>query len=219
MDLVGIDVTILRPTNLHWIESIDDASDLCAHSPVEFRICDATLINPADGDWTVSAASVYLLRTLSRPHTKQQPVAEHLFPCCGNGMFDVDGEDDVLIVGCNSGIDFEVVHAGGEVLLTTADDARYSVQSSDWRGAVCQFADAVQAFYAASRPKNPEDDTDRAGFVKLIGEWARRRALAADPEIASSQVYPYYFPLAEPGVSSTRSLPTRVVQRFSKTKR
>jgi len=209
---------ILRPTNLHWIDaSVDDPADLCAHSPVEFRIDDATLINPNAGDWTVSAAAVYLLRTLSRSHTKEQPVAEHLFPCCGNGMFDVEGDDDVLIIGCNSGIDFQVVHAGDDVVLTSADQTQYAVTLADWTVVVYQFADEVQAFYAASSAKTPEDAADRAGFVKLTSEWARRRGIAADPGAASSSLYPYYFPLVEPGADARplSTLPAHVVQWFS----
>jgi hypothetical protein len=114
-------VIVLRPTNLHWIDGINDPADLCAHSPVEFRIGGATLIKPSDGDWTVSAAALYLLRTLSQPHTKQQPITDYLFPCCGNGIFEVEGRDDVRIVGCNSGIDFEVVRTDDEVALTAED--------------------------------------------------------------------------------------------------
>ena len=62
-----------RPTNLHWIDAINDAADLCAHSGVDFRIGDSILVKPSDGDWTVSAAALYLLRTLSQPHTSSSP--------------------------------------------------------------------------------------------------------------------------------------------------
>jgi hypothetical protein len=175
------------------------------------------LIEPSDGDWTVSAAAVYLLRTLSRSHTKQQPIAEHLFPCCGNGMFEAEGED-VLIIGCNSGIDIEVVQAGDEVLLTTDDEARYALPFSDWRVAVCHFADAVQAFYSASAPKKPEDDTERTGFVRLTKEWARRRRLAEEAGAESSSTYPCHFPLVDPAAEKKPVLAARVVQWLSKTK-
>jgi hypothetical protein len=61
--------------NLHWINgSADDRADLCAHARVEFRTNGDVLIRPDDGIWTVSAAAVYLLRTLSRQHTKSEPV-------------------------------------------------------------------------------------------------------------------------------------------------
>jgi hypothetical protein len=172
---------ILRPTDLHWIGgSTDDPADLCAHSGVEFSVGKTTLIKPSDGDWTVSAAALYLLRTLSQPHTKERPIAEHLFPCCGNGIFEIEGQDDVQIVGCNSGIDLTVEQIEEEVLLTAKDGTQYRVAVSDWRRAVCEFSDAVQAFYTASSPKKPEDDWEQRSFRKFLSEWSRRRLLAED---------------------------------------
>jgi hypothetical protein len=101
------EMIVLRPVDLHWLKrSVDDPQDLCAHSPVEFVVDGDVLINPSDGDLTVSAAALYLLRTLSQPHTTHHRVGEHLFPCCGNMMLDVEGNDDVVIIECNKGIDF-----------------------------------------------------------------------------------------------------------------
>ena len=171
----------LRPTNLHWINGpADDPADLCAHSPVEFRIDADALLQPSDGDWTVSAAAVYLLRILSQPHTKRTPVAQHLFPHCGHGIFAVEGQDDVLITGCNSGIDFEVVHVEKDVVVTAADGRVHRIAATDWKKAVCEFSDAVRAFYAASSPKEPTDEFDQQSFHKFLSEWSRRRAQAED---------------------------------------
>jgi hypothetical protein len=172
----------LRPANLHWIDSINDAADLCAHSGVDFRIGDSILVKPSDGDWTVSAAALFLLRTLSQPHTKEQPVTEYLFPCCGNGIFEIEGQDEVQIVGCNSGIDFEVVRIDDEVILTADDGTRHRIEFSDWKKAVCEFSDSVQAFYAASSPKEPEDVWEQRSFRKFLSEWSRRRSLAEEAE-------------------------------------
>jgi hypothetical protein len=169
---------ILRPTNLHWIDgSLDDTADLCAHSAVDFRIGDSVLVKPSDGDWTVSAAALYLLRTLSQPHTKQQPMTEFLFPCCGNGIFEVEGQDDVQILGCNSGIDFEVLRVEDEVILTDKGGTQFQVALSEWRRAVCNFSDSVRAFYSACSPKEPEDDWERRSFHKFLAEWSRRRSI------------------------------------------
>ena len=78
---------ILTPTRLHWIKDDgDDQSDLCAHSPVLFQIEDKILVAPSDGNVTVSAAAIYLLRTLERDHTKGKPVGEQLLPCCGHAL-------------------------------------------------------------------------------------------------------------------------------------
>jgi hypothetical protein len=173
----GIRMIVLRPTNLHWIDgSLDDAEDLCAHSAVDFRIGDSVLVKPSDGDWTVSAAALYLLRTLSQPHTKQQPITEFLFPCCGNGIFEVEGQGDVQIVGCNSGIDFGVMRVRDEVILTANDGTEYRVAFSEWQRAVWNFSDSVRAFYSASSPKEPEDDYEQRSFLKFLSEWSRRRS-------------------------------------------
>ena len=170
---------ILRPINLHWIEgSLDDREDLCAHSRVEFRVGDVDLVKPSDGDWTVSAAALFLLRTLSQPHTKQQPITEYLFPCCGNGIFEVEGQEDVQIVGCNSGIDFEVVRSGNDVVLTANDGIQHWVAFSEWTKAVCTFSDSVRAFYDSSSPKESSDDWEQRSFQKFLAEWSRRRSLA-----------------------------------------
>jgi hypothetical protein len=91
-------------------------------------------------------------------------------------MFDVDGHDDVLILGCNSGVDLEVVQIGDEFLLTAPDGRQHRVAVVDWTRAVCEFSDAVQAFYAGASPKEPADDVD--GFQKFLSEWSWRRSEA-----------------------------------------
>ena len=110
--------------------------------------------------------------------TKTEPVAEFLFPCCGNGLFEVEGSDDVLIIGCNSGTNFEVAQSGEQVVLTAGSGAEYRVAVSDWTKAVCEFADSVQLFYTASSPKKPEDAFERRSFQKFLSEWSRRRSMA-----------------------------------------
>jgi hypothetical protein len=177
--MTGIPVITLFPKSIHWLNgSADDPDDLCAHSSVEFRIDGETLIRPEDGIWTVSAAALYLLRTLSKSHTKSAPLTEYLFPCCGNSMIEVEGCEDVLIIGCNGGLDFEVVHVGTEICVTAADGSVHQIVGSDWKQAVCQFSDAVHAFYVSASPKRPQDDCDQKGFQKFLSEWTRRRTQA-----------------------------------------
>lgn len=164
----------MEPTRLHWIKDEgDDPADVCAHSPVRLVISEHSLVTPDDGDWTVSASAVVLLRTLSRDHTKQHPAGEHLFPCCGD-CIDV-GEDDVVICGCPSGKDFEITHGPGSVALR-ADGQTHTVSEADWRDAVFSFCDEVMAFYERSSPKTPSDAEDRKGFDRMMSEWRHRRA-------------------------------------------
>jgi hypothetical protein len=174
-------VVTLRPVNLQWIRGADDdPDDLCAHGDVEFRIGEDVLLNPQTGrDLTVSAAALYLLRTLSVPHTREAPVGDHLFPCCGFTMYAVDGEPDVVICGCPGGHDFEVLHevGGAGVVVRAADGREWPVGWPEWRAAVFAFADEVAAFYAACSPRRPADD-DAAGFRRFAAEWERRRGVA-----------------------------------------
>lgn len=172
-------MVVLRPTNLHWINGLpDEPTDPCAHSGVEFCVEDEVLVAPSQGDWAVSASALYLLRALSQSHTKESPVCEHLFPCCGHSVYDIAGQEDVLIFGCPNGIDFEVVRAADDVLITGVDRREHRIPFGQWREAVCAFSDAVRSFYAASSPKQLVDKDEAKGFDKFMAEWSRRRSLA-----------------------------------------
>jgi hypothetical protein len=101
----------LIPVGLRWLNGGDDPADLCAHGDLDFRIHKEVLCDGAEArGLTLSAAALFLLRTLSRPHTAAAPVGEHLFPCCGFCMYEVPGAEDVLILGCSKGVNFDVEH-------------------------------------------------------------------------------------------------------------
>ena len=170
----------LAPTRLHWIndDGIDDPEDLCAHSPVHFEIDGDSIVSPDDGDVAVSAAAIFLLRTLERDHTEDDPVGDQLFPCCGHAMYDT-GEDDVVICGCPNGIDLNVSHDGKSIQVSAAEGRKYSVPSDDWRQAVMQFSNTVRQFYDDSLEKKPFDDEQAAGYAKMLSEW-NRRSLSAN---------------------------------------
>jgi hypothetical protein len=74
-------------------------------------------------------------------------------------------------------MDLEVRPLGEEVVIVAGDGRSHRVVASEWRKAVCGFADAVHAFYIASSPKRPSD-TDEKGYKKFMSEWSRRRSLA-----------------------------------------
>lgn len=179
MDAGGPKTPVLvRPMGLSWLGRGRDATaDLCAHGHVDFRVGGEVLVDPAKSlQVTVSAAALFLLRTLSRPHCKQGRVGDHLFPCCGFTMYDLPGEPDVLLLGCLSGIDFEVLHdeAGRETRICADDGREWRLPREAWQAAVFAFADAVSDFYAKASPKEPSAE-DLAGFLKLKAEWVRRR--------------------------------------------
>ena len=142
-------MVILQPVNLRWIQgAADDPKDLCAHGDVLFRIGEDVLLDTDDGkDLTVSAAALYLLRTLSVPHTTAAPVGDHLFPCCGFAMWDVPDQEDVVLCGCPNGEDFEVLHdVDARVVVRRTNGDPWRIGWPEWRAAVFSFADRVSEF-------------------------------------------------------------------------
>lgn len=166
---------ILKPHNLHWLNEQPE-TDLCAHGAVTVEISGRLLATPEDGDWCVSAAAIYLLRTLTATHTYDSPVGEQLIPCCGFAMHPQDDSADIFIMGCSSGVDWEVHHEGDRIRLRTYEGEEEILTAEEWRQAVWSFADAVAGFYAASQPKQFSDDYDAQGFAVFQNEWTRRRS-------------------------------------------
>ena len=96
----------------------NDGTDQCAHGGVVFTIDAIPFVGGSDAEGvTVSAAALFLLRTLTHDHTAARPVAEssQLFPCCGHTAYPNDGRFPVLVLGCNVGIDVDVMHFTGTV--------------------------------------------------------------------------------------------------------
>ena len=161
----------------------DDPTDQCAHGDVEFTIDSIPFVaGEAGEDITVSAAALHLLRTLTHDHTAASPVAEsQLFPCCGFTAFAVDGPFPVLVLGCPSGVDLEVVHSGVLVTIRAEDGKEATVSEAEWRDAVLAFVDDVQAFYDASPPRKPfGEGPDDEGWTAFWQEWGDRRVAAQE---------------------------------------
>ncbi len=170
---------VLEARDLGWIKGPeDDPSDQCAHGRVMFQINDTLFLRPEDGVWTVSTAALYLLRTLEHSHVAADPVAESnlLFPCCGHTAWLHDGKFKVICMGCDSGVDPEVINRGDLVTVRTADGSEETVGFEDWEAALFRFADQVQAFFRRCSPKiAPEDEDDRRGWAAFWDEWEARR--------------------------------------------
>jgi hypothetical protein len=139
---------------------------------VDFRVDDVMLVAPSEPAVTVSAAALYLMRTLERPH--ELGADERLFPCCGNTFFEIP-DGDVVMPNCCDGVDFAVSIESRVARICAIGGARHEVREEDWRAAVFAFADDVAAFYATSWPKEPFDDDDALGFASFGREWERRR--------------------------------------------
>ena len=89
-------------------------------------------------------------------------------------MYEQSDTDDVLIMGCDSGLDFDVRHRDREVEIRLKDQAAITMPAVEWRAAVLAFSEAIQAFYASSSSKQPGDQIDARGYEVFCAEWNRR---------------------------------------------
>jgi hypothetical protein len=169
---------ILELVGPGWIrEQDDDPSDQCAHGRVHLAVDEMTFIRPDDGEWAVSAAGLFLLRTLEEDHTLEDSVAEHnlLFPCCGHSVFEAASSRYGLVcIGCPGGCHIDVLHREGSVVLR-GQAGEAVVDETEWRSAVLRFCDQVQAFYDGASPKEELDGEDGKGWKMFWAEWRTRR--------------------------------------------
>ena len=164
----------LTVQELTWLNTKSDCpADKCAHGKIRFCVNDVELVSPTE-QWTVSAAVIYFLRTLESNHSGADRVCEHLIPHCGHTMWVRDDSDDVLIMGCDLGIDFAITHNAQAVTITASNGDEFSVPFNEYSAAVFEFSKAVRAFYDSSAPKVHNDDYDRRGFENFVSEWERR---------------------------------------------
>jgi hypothetical protein len=169
----------LKAHDLTWIKGTsDDPKDYCAHSHVEFRVNGTTFVKPEDGRWTVSATALYLLRTLSFDHTVKNSLAEgnFLFPCCAFSVWPIKDKFEVICMGCPNGVDIEVRHREGKVILSSPA-GNETVTESEWTHTVLYFVSTVRSFYDMSSPKiKIEDEFDYKGWKAFWEEWEQRVA-------------------------------------------
>jgi len=124
---------LLHVLNLHWLDHVPDQNDLCAHGNVLVQIGAETLSDVERGDWCISAAALYLLRTLTADHTRNTPVGEYLIPCCGHAMYEQTTSNDVLIIGCANGVDWDVHHQDDRVILRTHSGTEEHIARDRWQ--------------------------------------------------------------------------------------
>ncbi len=171
----------LQAINLRWMSDGDGSrNDQCAHGLCSFMADDVKFVVPDDGEWTLSATALYLLRTLEFNHQVEAKVAESnfLFPCCAFTAWVDNGKFPVVCCGCPSGLDVWVKHQGDEIELSS-DKGTCIVSRKDWTNAVTQFADQITSFYAENAPKEHiVDDGDREGWAAFWNEYNQRRSAA-----------------------------------------
>lgn len=154
-----------------WIDgSQDDPTDCCLHGHIIAHIGDEVI----EEDCCVSAAALYLLKTVTENHIMGED--NQMLPCCG--FFLIANEDltNVIISGCDHGTDWSVLHAEKEVHIVLQNGTKCAVPIEQYRTEVFRFADEVEDFYNKCTPKiEPQDEFDRNGYIAFWTEWHRRR--------------------------------------------
>ncbi len=172
-----IAMVTLSAIDPHWLEGKGDPrDDQCAHGHVRLEVNGVIFVSPEDGEVTISAAGLFLLRTLENDHTDQKPVSESnlLFPCCGFTAWNCGKRFPVLVMGCPNGVDVELRHKNGLVELTQGDKTS-TVPTREWKLAVHGFVKSIEEFYRSCPPRNPlKHSEDAEGWDSFWTEWKQR---------------------------------------------
>lgn len=152
--------------------------DTCIHGEVIFKIDDQSLSD--DSQWCVSASALRFLHSIFENHFMGEE--QFLIPCCGHMIIPSDDGKKVQIYGCSSGIDFNIIHDGENVMVVTAAGREYQVLFEDYKQAVLTFARQIMDFYQNNPPRAFEDDDDANGFGAFVSQFHSLydSALAAD---------------------------------------
>jgi len=173
MEADVFEISILRQ---HWIkdDGTDDPEDLCSHGTVTVQIGKEVICD--NHNVTTSAAALHLMRTTKLNYSPMD-FAGQLLPCCGHFMTVADNGETLYIHGCPNGIDWTVKHfENGFVYLTTESGNHMIITTEEYKNTIFNFADEVEAFYAASSPKIlPDDENDREAYKLFWNEWNNLR--------------------------------------------
>ena len=162
---------IIDVTELYWINGdMDDPEDLCLHGHAVAYIGGEKL----EYDCTVSATALYLLKTLTEDHIIHED--NQMLPCCGHFYIPDAKLENIVISGCDKGIDWTVRHNGSNVILTLENGTEVTIPLKKYRQEVYRFADKIENYYKSCSPKKlPEDKFDHDGYIAFWNEWHRRR--------------------------------------------
>lgn len=141
--------------------------DCCIHGKVIFKINENLLSD--ETEWCISASAYRFLHTLFENHFIGSE--DFLIPHCGHTMIPSEDKNSVNIIGCNTGIDFSIIHEQENITIVTADNTEYQVPFADYKNAIISFVKQVMDFYQSSPPREFEDDFDKYGYTAFAAEW------------------------------------------------
>ena len=162
----------LEVIDLHWINNIDDPTDLCAHGHDFVKIGNEIICDKNSIDITVSSTALYLMRTLESNYTKGDYSSQFL-PCCGHFFIANESQDYVNIMGCLNGIDWTIIHTeNGKIRHITEKGNEAIIEKVEYQKIVLEFVNKVDYFYKSSLPKIvPTDDFGKNGYLTFWNEW------------------------------------------------
>lgn len=167
------DIKIL---DLHWIQNVDDPTDLCAHGHLYVKIGNEIVSDNENGDWALSATALYLMRTIKSDY-KADDYASQLLPCCGHFMIIEEKTNKLLIIGCPNGVDWTIVHQDNKVKHIAYNGQEAVIDESEYKTLVFNFADQVEQFYKNSSQKIlPDNESDKNAYLAFWKEWRELRA-------------------------------------------
>lgn len=155
--------------NMYWITDEDNPYDLCAHGKMIAIIGDERF----EFDGAVSSTAIYLLKTLSQNHSFGED--NQMMPCCGHFIIADNSMENVQILGCCNGIDWEVTHIGNKIGIKTESGQEIFVDFEKYREVVFKFADKVEKFYKSCSDKVFSNEYEKNGYIAFWNEWNRRR--------------------------------------------
>ncbi|HYD21946.1 MAG TPA: hypothetical protein VEB40_10770 [Flavipsychrobacter sp.] len=162
----------IRPLKFNWIKHDEGETDLCAHGLLYLRIGNEMLSEEKDGEWTLSAVALNLLRSLKPGYSGEDQIEDFIVPCCGKPY--TDGTN-VRLLGCNQGIYWEMTREGKNIRHKTPAGTEVVISLEDYKKIVFAFADEVENFYKKSKPK----DLSRTGYTEawrlMWKEWHELR--------------------------------------------
>jgi hypothetical protein len=163
----------IKLLNIHWLNNEKEVqlADLCAHGNVYVKINNEILSDIDTNVWTISVTGLYLLRTLTQNYTPSI-WSNYLLPCCGH-FFIKENEEPVIILGCDIGIDWTIIHEKDNKIKHISQEGSIAIiDKNSYREMILEFTDKIENFYKRSIKRNIFDDNyQKEGYEAFWAEW------------------------------------------------
>ena len=161
----------IKIEKLYWVDKSDkNPHDLCLHGDITIKLDNQ---NYYEEESTLSAAALYLLKSLTKNHIAGKEI--YLFPHCGHTIIPNEELDTVQIYGCDTGLDWTILHEKNHIRIVTEDRHEAQLDFKEYQKTVFDFADQIESYYKKNDPKIFFDEFDQKGYSAFWTEWNRLR--------------------------------------------